>query len=250
MINLFSLELSDGSLLLKYNSYNNPLSIRLGGQLNDGEYHAVTIQTFNNGSVLLCIDFVLCQDSDNINQGVTFNTVLPFYIGGIEMSTNESMYYLTTSSSLIGAISNFSIDGELFNLLPNSTLGSRNVVVGHQRVDQCISKPCLNDGQCTDLWFSYECQCAVGFSGEDCNFQYLANFNNYSFLHINDAEEVTSLSLEFSTLSSDGVLLYTGNVSMLRYLFVIIVLLCLVEHDRCASSGRADIWHITSLIHY
>jgi len=217
MINLFSLELSYGSLLLKYNSYDNPLSIRLGGQLNDGEYHTVTIQIFNNGSVLLCIDYVLCQGSDNINQGVTFNTVLPFYIGGIEMSTNESMYYLTTSSSLIGAISNFSINGELFNLLPNSTLGSRNVVVSHQRVDQCVPKPCLNDGQCTDLWFSYKCQCAVGFSGENCGFQYLANFNNYSFLHINDTEEITSLSLEFSTLSSDGVLLYNGNVSALSY---------------------------------
>ena len=216
MINSISLELSYGSLLFKYNSNDNPLLIRLGDQLNDGEYHAVTIQTFNNGSVLLCVDYALCQSSDSVNPGVTFNTELPFYIGGIETTSNESMYYLTTSSSMIGAISNFSIDGELFDLLPNSssTLGSRNIIVSHQRVDQCDSKPCLNDGQCTDMWFSYECQCAVGFSGEDCGFQYLANFDNHSFLHINDDGQVTSLSLEFSTLSSNGVLLYTGNVSV------------------------------------
>jgi len=214
-INSISLELYYGSLLFKYNSYDSPLSIRLGGQLNDGVYHTVTVQT-SNGSVLLCVDNTWCQSGDNINPGDTFNTVPPLYIGGIEMVTTESTYYLTTSSSLIGAISNFSIDGELFNLLPNSSsvLGSRNVLVSHQRVDQCISEPCLNGGQCTDLWFSYECQCAVGFSGEDCGFQYLVNFNNYSFLHINDAKELTSLSLGFSTLSSDGVLLSTGNVSV------------------------------------
>jgi len=209
------LELSDGSLLCKYNSNNSPLQVRLGDQLNDGQHHFVTMQTFSDGTVQLCVDLGLCQSSGSVDPtGVTFNTILPFYIGGIEMPSIESLYYLTTTSSLVGAISNFTIDGVLFNLQPNSrdVIGLRDVIVGHQRVDQCSLKPCLNNGQCTDLWFSYECQCTLGFSGDDCGFQYLANFNS-SFLHIDDRRPVTSLSVEFSTQSSDGVLLYTGNVS-------------------------------------
>jgi hypothetical protein len=36
-------------------------------------------------------------------------------------------------------------------------------------IDECVYMPCLNDGICTDKFATYECQCAVGFSGEDCS---------------------------------------------------------------------------------
>jgi hypothetical protein len=34
--------------------------------------------------------------------------------------------------------------------------------------NQCVSQPCLNSGQCIPTATSYECQCASGFDGKNC----------------------------------------------------------------------------------
>ena len=34
--------------------------------------------------------------------------------------------------------------------------------------DYCLSQPCLNGGQCLPTDSSYQCQCAPGFEGQNC----------------------------------------------------------------------------------
>ena len=34
--------------------------------------------------------------------------------------------------------------------------------------DECVSIPCLNDGTCTDLFNDYNCTCATGYIGRNC----------------------------------------------------------------------------------
>ena len=39
---------------------------------------------------------------------------------------------------------------------------------GCPREEQCTPNPCLNDGQCVDLWSSYKCNCERPYLGETC----------------------------------------------------------------------------------
>lgn len=208
-------------MLLKYNSVDSPLQVTFGEELNRGEYHSVLVEISSNGSIQLYLD---CTSDDDgcpsyeavAHPSVDFSTITPFYVGGVEPPSRESLYHLTSNTSFVGSISNFTVNGELLNLLPNigsTTLTPRNVVVGYQRVNQCENQPCMNEGQCIDLWFSYQCQCLPAYSGQHCDFLFLVNFNNNSYLYIEHDMSIMSLSLQFSTLNENGVLLSTGNVS-------------------------------------
>ena len=173
----------------------------------------------SNGSIQLYVDCISnddCPRYEVVYPSVDFSTIAPFYVGDVEVPSRESLYHLTSTTSFVGSISNFSVNGELLNLLPDTgstTVRSRNVIVSYQRVNQCEDQPCVNGGQCIDLWFDYECQCPPAYSGQHCDFLYLISFGNNSCLHIEQAMPIASLSLEFSTLSENGVLLSTGNVS-------------------------------------
>ena len=35
-------------------------------------------------------------------------------------------------------------------------------------IDECISQPCVNGATCDDMVNMYECICAVGWTGEEC----------------------------------------------------------------------------------
>ena len=42
------------------------------------------------------------------------------------------------------------------------------VVIFYLDFDECLSKPCLNGGTCTDKINSYQCTCRAGFMGRNC----------------------------------------------------------------------------------
>lgn len=192
-----------------------------GDDMSDGEYHSVLVEISNSGTILLYLDCIVSDDSCSryeaiVYPSVDFSTTTPFYVGGVEPTSHESLYHLTSTVSFVGSVSNFSIDGELLNLLPSSgstTLRSRNVEVGHQRINQCDNQPCMNGGQCIDLWFDYQCQCSSAYTGRHCDFLLVANFDSNSYLYIEHVMSIMSLSLQFSTLNEDGILLSTENVS-------------------------------------
>ena len=35
-------------------------------------------------------------------------------------------------------------------------------------IDECLSKPCKNGGECFDLENAYNCVCKTGFFGDQC----------------------------------------------------------------------------------
>ena len=43
-----------------------------------------------------------------------------------------------------------------------------NDIILSADVNECNPNPCLNNGACTDLIGAYTCQCATGFSGNNC----------------------------------------------------------------------------------
>ena len=42
------------------------------------------------------------------------------------------------------------------------------LILPHLDIDECLPGPCQNEAACTDLVNDYECQCAIGFYGDDC----------------------------------------------------------------------------------
>jgi len=52
---------------------------------------------------------------------------------------------------------------------PNETSGAEQKSLLLSEVDECLSSPCNNGGQCTDLLASYECVCPAGFEGATCD---------------------------------------------------------------------------------
>ena len=43
-----------------------------------------------------------------------------------------------------------------------------SIIIYKLDINECTSQPCTNGGTCTDLINSYQCICAVGFSGLLC----------------------------------------------------------------------------------
>ncbi|KAK3103561.1 hypothetical protein FSP39_020175 [Pinctada imbricata] len=47
-------------------------------------------------------------------------------------------------------------------------LGRSSATEIAEDIDECANDPCQNNGSCTDLVNAYECSCAPGFNGTDC----------------------------------------------------------------------------------
>lgn len=61
-------------------------------------------------------------------------------------------------------------------------------------MNECISNPCQNGGQCRDLVGTYECRCAPGFLGRDCEI---------------DVDDCESASCPVNSICVDGVASYS-----------------------------------------
>lgn len=43
-----------------------------------------------------------------------------------------------------------------------------NLLFVSDNIDQCVSNPCQNSGQCIDGNFMYTCSCLPGYTGKAC----------------------------------------------------------------------------------
>lgn len=86
-------------------------------------------------------------------------------------------------------------------------------------MNECISNPCQNGGQCRDQVGTYECRCAPGFLGRNCE------------IDVDDCESAVCPS---NSICVDGVASYTCHcksgytgkyiffISILEYLWIIV----------------------------
>ena len=91
--------------------------------------------------------------------------------------------------------------------------------------EPCPIDFCSNGGVCVDLWTSKYCECRPGYTNDRCNVQTMASFQLNSFLHFAVISEqsinsINSLSFEFTTNGSVGVLFYTVSINFFVFFFI------------------------------
>ena len=82
--------------------------------------------------------------------------------------------------------------------------------------EPCKADYCQNGGICVDLWTEKICKCPVGFTGDRCQNQDIAEFTKENFLHFASQQEINDIEFKISIREPSGLVWYT--VSCVFYL--------------------------------
>nr|XP_018907159.1 PREDICTED: protocadherin-like wing polarity protein stan isoform X2 [Bemisia tabaci] len=204
-------------------------------ELNDGNWHTVTVEYVNKSAVLSIDD---CDVALSIKHGsqlglhcANISTQVledrcalftetcyrfldltgPLQIGGLP-SLPSSTSFQVQYTDFVGCISDVFIDHKLLDL--NTYVADNGTLIGcAERKSFCSSQPCQNGGTCFDDWGSYKCECAEGWSGKDCsqNIEPAWRFKGNGVLSFNPLLRLIQLpwliGMSVRTLQSDAFLI-------------------------------------------
>ena len=94
-----------------------------------------------------------------------------------------------------------------------------------EEINQCLSMSCENNSTCVRVSTTqYKCHCAEGYTGSQCEFLQVVNFDRVSFIALPSAANRKNYSMVFSIITSitGGVVFYQGKVSSLFIIMSII----------------------------
>ncbi|KAK2721506.1 protein crumbs-like [Artemia franciscana] len=223
----YKLQLSNGQLNLQTSLLNKWDGIFIGHSLNDAKWHNVQL-SINSTHLILRVN-----DHDSVNE------VNQVEIVNSAPETSFTTTVLGGTTMHLGTITNgapnFSgcmedVVINKFQVIPRDNgqeiLSSVNLTVGCPRTDQCVPNPCLNGGQCFDLWSKYECKCTRPYLGNNCQY----NYTPATFGHENSTDSSvtvtispkerlqmqvqTDISLFVRTRESQGLIFYVGTNPM------------------------------------
>ncbi|XP_020367649.2 protein crumbs homolog 1-like isoform X1 [Rhincodon typus] len=154
------------------------ISISFIHQVNDGEWHQLTVQMGESFQVNLthpsCPNYT-CSNSKAID-AVTLPSLHAFqttHIGGLPGMFFPIQDYFT------GCIQDLEIDNRAILPQTISKNMSLRFTLGCKKINWCRQNPCNNNGKCVDLWTNYKCDCFRPFAGPTCLHEYVsATFSN------------------------------------------------------------------------
>ena len=195
-----SLELTDGgkAILFKFSTGNSlPVQLSLSKEkpFSDGHFHRVEVN-YKNETVVISLggntcdkrlslkhidtlkdEYICANSTTTMKREESFcgfysgkctkflDLTGPLMIGGIPKKHVKSRKF--SSESFVGCIRNLQIDREVINM--NSYVHNNGSIMGcPEKRDFCASSPCKNDGQCSNGWGSYVCNCSSGWTGKNC----------------------------------------------------------------------------------
>uniref|UniRef100_A0A3P8T5X3 Crumbs cell polarity complex component 2b n=1 Tax=Amphiprion percula TaxID=161767 RepID=A0A3P8T5X3_AMPPE len=210
----FSLELAEGSLQAKVKS-GKVLQAIYAGPVNDGEWHQVTVTM--DERLVLTVKGPGCEEGCQVkNEGHNHLIFLQpssfqqLYVGG---APQEYLSNLSSRNGFLGCMEDLQVDRKL--LLPQDLIREENkgLELGCTKKDWCEDDPCMQHGQCVDMWVHASCQCHRPYYGQHCEkgstwtFGH-ENTTSYSAFNISETHgDNFTISFLMRSLKHNGLLL-------------------------------------------
>uniref|UniRef100_A0A3P8TB23 Crumbs cell polarity complex component 2b n=1 Tax=Amphiprion percula TaxID=161767 RepID=A0A3P8TB23_AMPPE len=211
----FSLELAEGSLQAKVKS-GKVLQAIYAGPVNDGEWHQVTVTM--DERLVLTVKGPGCEEGCQVkNEGHNHLIFLQpssfqqLYVGG---APQEYLSNLSSRNGFLGCMEDLQVDRKL--LLPQDLIREENkgLELGCTKKDWCEDDPCMQHGQCVDMWVHASCQCHRPYYGQHCEKAFPAwtfgheNTTSYSAFNISETHgDNFTISFLMRSLKHNGLLL-------------------------------------------
>lgn len=164
-----SLELFKGLLLARMKS-GKVLQAMYHRPVNDGEWYQVTVSM--DERLVLTVKGNGCEEGCQVmNEGQNHLIFLQpsffqqLYIGG---APQDYLAHLSSGKGFIGCMEDLQVDHKL--LLPQDLTREDNkgLELGCTKKEWCQDDPCMQHGQCVDMWVRAGCLCHRPFYGEHC----------------------------------------------------------------------------------
>uniref|UniRef100_A0A3Q3MYZ4 Crumbs cell polarity complex component 2 n=1 Tax=Mastacembelus armatus TaxID=205130 RepID=A0A3Q3MYZ4_9TELE len=210
-----SLELVHGSLQARVKSWKI-LQVTYNGPVNDGEWHQVTVSI--DKRLVLTVQGTGCEQGCQVkNEGYNHVVILQpsssqqLYVGG---APQEYLGHTYSKRGFIGCMEDLHVEHKL--LLPQDLMREENqgLELGCRKKDWCQEDPCMQHGQCVDMWVNASCQCHRPHYGERCEKEYPSwtfsheNTTSHSAFNISESHgENFTISFLIRSLKHNGLLL-------------------------------------------
>ncbi|KAF6718827.1 crumbs-like protein 1 [Oryzias melastigma] len=211
----FTLELVQGSLQARVKS-TRTLQVSHPGPVNDGRWYQVSLAVDER--------LVMTVTGPNCEKGCQVKTLGQNHLIFLHLSYFQELYvggvpqeYLTNSVSgkgFIGCMEDLEVDHKL--LLPQDLIreDNKDMKLGCYKKEWCEEDPCMQRGQCVDMWVRASCWCHRPFYGERCEGEYPSwtfgheNTSSYSVFNISESHgQNFTLSFLMRSLKHSGLLL-------------------------------------------
>ena len=169
MEHFFSLELVEGSIQARVKS-GKVLQVTYPGPVNDGEWQQVTVTM--DERLVLAVKGPGCEEECQVkNEGYNHLIFLQpsffhqLYIGG---APQEFLASTSSGRGFIGCMEDLEVDHKL--LLPQDLIREENkgLEMGCSKKNWCEDDPCMQRGQCVDMWVRASCMCHRPYYGAHC----------------------------------------------------------------------------------
>uniref|UniRef100_A0A3Q1HY86 Uncharacterized protein n=1 Tax=Anabas testudineus TaxID=64144 RepID=A0A3Q1HY86_ANATE len=188
MEHFVSLELVNGSLQARVKSGKVVQAI-FPVAVNDGGWHQVTVTM--DERLVLTVTGLGCEEGCQVkNEGhnhllfLHLSSFQQLYVGG---AAQQYLGHMSSRRGFIGCMEDLLVDNKL--LLPQDLIREENqgLELGCTKKDWCQDDPCMQHGQCVDMWIQASCQCHRPYYGENCEKEY----PSWTFGHENTTSHFT-----------------------------------------------------------
>lgn len=223
----YILELVRGRLNLHSSLLNRWEGVFIGSGLNDSKWQKVFVAINSSHLVLSANEeqtiYPIINSYDGSNASHTSFPVT--YLGGTIPNLSSYLRHLPHKpSSFVGCMEDVIINGHW--VLPdekNEYIEFVKMETGCPRTPQCEPNPCNSNGQCSDLWHTFSCDCQRPHLGHTCKY----NITAATFGHENTTHSaaivkvsetarrairsVLDISMFIRTRQSSGQVFYLGS---------------------------------------